>query len=306
LGEASEGFDDTILGKALSQGEPFENWKSWVPADAAGYSLGTGINLHELYAGILEFVKTEIPESEEALQKWAEVQEKVDVNVDEDILQSFNGEYVSVTLSDGQSVSALKCSNEKRILELLDRAIQGIKQVPPLAMYGISLEDSKDDELEGFKELKSTMLAAAQAQPVIGFRDGWMILASNPDAAKKLLAVREGDEDSIEGSDSLEKFDLKTDGEVYSVSYTDVGAGIRAFADGIKQFSMMAPMFMGAAMAEASDEDKKTANEVLGLLPSIAKVIAKFDFYEQKLTITREGPEENQYLRESVTLIRKP
>lgn len=306
LGAWAEGMDDTILGKALSQSAPFDNWKSWVPAEATAYSLSGGINLHELYVGVMDFVKSEIPESKETLDQWEEVQAKVGVNLDADILQAFHGECVSVTLAGGQSVTALKCSNEEKIRELLKRAIEGIKKIPQAAMYGIDLVDVDDDDLEGFQELKIAMIPASQGKPVIGFRDGWMILASSPDAAKTLLAVRAGKEKSIEGAESLKRFDMDTDGKVSAVSYTDIGAGIRAFADGIDQAAMMAPMFMGPAMAQAPDEAKKAVTEILGLLPSVAKVIRKFDFMEQNLSITRAGAEKGTYRRDSVTLIRQP
>lgn len=306
LGKFSDNAEKTLLGRALTQGEAFKNWQSWVPADATAYSMSTGINLHELYSGVVKLVRDEIPESHEALDKWDEVQKRVGVNVDEDILKAFSGENVSITLADGNTVTALKCSNEQKVRELLDRAIEGLKQIPAIQQQQIDLVDSDDAALEGFQELKIAALAMMPVKPMIGFRDGWMIFASNPASAKKLLAVRAGEEPSIEGAESLKRFDLKTDGEVYAVCYSDVGAGVRAFAQGINQFSMMAPMFLAAATADASEADKKTINGVIGLLPSIAKVIAKFDFYEQKLSITRDGPEEGTYLREAVTLIRQP
>jgi hypothetical protein len=306
-GEWAEGFDDTLLGQALDEGESFEDWKSWVPAGATSYSMGTGINLHVLYAGVLEYVMEEFPESHEELKKWDEVQDKVGVHLDEDILQSFSGEHVSVTLKDGQSVSAFKCSDPDKIKELLARAIEGIKNIPQAAMYGIELADVDDEDLEGFQELKMAMIPASQGRPVIGFRDGWMFIASSPEAVKTLLAVRAGDEDSIEGDEDLEKFDLDTDGEVYAVSYSDVGAGIRAAADGIDQAAMMAPMFMGAATANAPEEVRKAITEAIGLLPSVAKVVRKFDFLEQSLSITRAGDDdEDTYRRDSVMLIRQP
>ncbi|HYO24374.1 MAG TPA: hypothetical protein VEQ85_05435 [Lacipirellulaceae bacterium] len=306
LGKWADDGDETLLGRALGAGKPFENWMTWVPADATSYSLSTGINLHEIYVGVMSFVREEIPESHEALDQWAAMQEKVGVNLDEDVLQAFTGENVSLTLADGQTVNALKCSNPEKIRELLDRAIQGLKQVPAVQQQGLELVECDDAALEGFQEVRAAVLAMTPAKPVIGFHEGWMVIASSPAAAKKFLAVRAGDEPSIEGAESLAKFDLKTEGPVHSVSYSDVGASVRAVADGINQFAMMAPMVMGAAMQGLSPEDRKTVQEALSLLPSIAKVIRKFDFYERKLSITRKGPLEDTYLRESVTLVRKP
>ena len=307
LGEFSDNIEETLLGRAITHGQPFEDWQSWVPADATAFSMNTGIYLHELYVGILAYVREEIPESKEHLAEWDALQEKVKVNLDEDILQSFSGENVSITLPNQQSVTALKCTNEARIRELLDRAIAGLKQIPGVEEQQIELADCEDEELEGFKELKAVMLMMAPGvQPVIGFRDGWMIIGSSPAAAKTLLQCRAGDESTIADADSFKKFDLKTDGEVYSVSYSDIGAGIRAFADGIDQFAMMGPLMMMGATADASEEDRATINEVFKLLPSIAKVVRKFDFLEKNMSITREGPMENTYLRESVTLVRQP
>jgi hypothetical protein len=306
LGKISDDIDGKLLGRAITHGEEFKDWQSWVPADATAYSLSTGIYLHELYVGVLEFVREEVPEAREHLDKWAALQEKVGVNVDEDILQSFSGESVSITFADQNEVSALKCTNEAKIRELLNLAITNLKQIPQVAAQGIDLVDVDDAALEGFQEIKMAALAMSPFKPVIGFRDGWMIIGSSPEAAKTLLAVRAGDEPSIEGAESLERFDLKTEGAVSAVSYSDVGAGIRAVADAIDQMAMMAPFVTAAATADASEADKKTLSEVIGLLPSISKVIRKFDFFEQKLSITRQGPIEGSYIREAVQLIRQP
>jgi hypothetical protein len=306
LGKVSDNLNESILGRALSSGQPFEDWQSWVPVDAKAYSLNTGINLHEIYANVLSFVREEVPESHEGLDKWQAMQEKVGVNLDQDILQAFSGENVSITLSDQQTVTALKCSKPEQIRELMGRAIEGLKQIPQIQQQGLDLVDCDDDALEGFQELQLAALTMTPAKPVIGFHDGWMIFASSPAAAKTLLAVRVDSEKSIKGAESLEKFDLDVNGTVNAVSYSDVGAAIRATADGIDQFAMMAPMIVGAAAQGAKPEDMKAIQQAIGLLPSIAKVIRKFDFYEQKLSITRPGPLEASYLRETVVLVRQP
>jgi hypothetical protein len=306
LGKVSDNIDKTILGRAITHGKPFENWQSWVPAEATAYSLDTGVDLHEIYTGVMGFVREQAPESHETLDQWKAMQEKVGVNLDEDILQSFTGENVSITLPEQQSVSAFKCKNPEKVRELLDRAIAGLKQIPQIEQQGLDLVDSDDAALEGFQEVRLAMLASMPTKPVIGFKDGWMIMASSPAAAKKMLAVRAGEAKSIEGAESLKRFNLKTDGEAYAVSYSDIGADIRAAAAAVDQFAMMAPMIIGAAAQGAKPEDMKMIQQAISLLPSISKVIRKFDFYEQRLSITRKGPSDGTYLRESVTLIRKP
>jgi hypothetical protein len=41
-------------------------------------------------------------------------------------------------------------------------------------------------------------------------------------------------------------------------------------------------------------------------LPSIAKVVRKFDYYGQSVSVTRKGPSSGTYLRETVTEVRLP
>jgi hypothetical protein len=58
------------------------------------------------------------------------------------------------------------------------------------------------------------------------------------------------------------------------------------------------------AGGNANAEEMKPVMEALAILPSIAKVVEKFDYYEAKLAIVQAGPLPNSYLKQSVTLIR--
>ncbi|MAT71247.1 MAG: hypothetical protein CMJ58_17185 [Planctomycetaceae bacterium] len=311
LGRLTPDANEHMLGRAIMGQKAFDDWQSWIPAEATGYSLSTGVNLHEIYAGIYEFVEREFPEAQEGLDKFAAIQDQIGVHLDEDILQSFSGESVSVSFPSGDdaaaetlSVTAMKCSNPDKIRELLHRAVDNLKEIPFLQAQQLDLVDAEG--LEGFEELKMAAFAMAKAQPVIGFDDGWMIIGSKPAAVEKFLAVRRGEAENIASAESFERFNLGVDGPVAQVSYTDIGAGIRKAADVIDQVAAMAPMFLGMAAQQAGPEQLKPVQELIGLLPSIAKVVRKCDFVEQKLTITREGPIPNSYLRESVTLVRAP
>jgi hypothetical protein len=143
-------------------------------------------------------------------------------------------------------------------------------------------------------------------QPVIGFRDGWMVLASSKAAAEKVLAAHAGQLAPIDGAALFERLGLDAKGDVYHVSYHDIGATIRAVADAIDNFSAVARMILGMAAEHATPADFKPVQEALGLLPSVAKVIRKFDFFGHTLSVTRKGPLPNTYLRESVTEVRVP
>jgi hypothetical protein len=52
--------------------------------------------------------------------------------------------------------------------------------------------------------------------------------------------------------------------------------------------------------------DLSVVQDVLGLLPSVAKVIAKLDFQDATMTVSQPGSEAGSYSRQSVTLIKLP
>ena len=124
------------------------------------------------------------------------------MNLDRDILQSFTGECVSVTVpvksDDGptrqESFSAMKCANPDKIRELLTKAVDALNQIPQVQAQQLKLEAI--DDLPGFQKLSASIFQMFGAQPVIGFRDGWMMIGSHRDAVEKVLAVRDGKADS--------------------------------------------------------------------------------------------------------------
>ncbi|MGI9428370.1 MAG: hypothetical protein ACR2NM_06915 [Bythopirellula sp.] len=311
LGKVLPDVENSLVYQAVTQGEPFENWQSWVPADAQAYSLNTGINLHVLYSGVIDFLRDEIPESHTALDRWEEIQTEIDFHVDRDLLQAFSGETVSITVpiekEDGSTtqatVSASRCHDPEGVMRLIQRGIEALAVLPPLEAQQVKLVDC--EELDGFQEIEAAILAMFKARPVIGFHDGWMMISSSPAAVAKVIATREGNAPAIDEAASYSKFDLDVSGPVRAVSYTDVGASVQQIADTIEQIGAVAPMFIGMMAMEADPEDIKPVQEIIGLLPSLAKVVRKFDFIEEQLSVDRDGPTADTYRRDSVWLIRE-
>ena len=173
LGKIQEGAEDKLLVKLLGKGEAFDNWESWVPEDAESYSLSTGANLHVLYEYVEKLIDERIPEGKEGWQKFQAMQDQIDFHLDDDLLQSFSGECVSVTLppadeySGPQSVTALRCTNPERIQELVCRVWDLAEQQPMVASQQVKVLDS--DKLEGFHVLTAPMLDMFKVRPVMGF-----------------------------------------------------------------------------------------------------------------------------------------
>ena len=312
FGKLADNIDNKILGRMIASAKPLDNWQTWVPKNATAFSLTAGVNLHEVYNGVVNLIQEEFPESKEGFDKWAEVQAQIGVNLDRDILQSFTGECVHITVPvkaadesvSLQSVSAMKCGNPDKIRELMSRAVEELNKIPAVQMQQLKLEDCTG--LEGFQKLQAATLQMLGATPVIGFRDGWMFIATSQGAVEQLLAVRAGKAESIDSAATFQKLGLDPKGAIYSMGYYDVGASIRRAADMVDKVGAMAPMFLGMATANATPDEIKPVQEAVAIIPSIAKVIRKFDYFGHNLGVVRKGPEPGTYLRESVTEVRLP
>jgi hypothetical protein len=314
LGKLLPGVENTLLGKTFGSGESFENWQSWVPSDASTYSLSMGANLHPLYEYVVHLIEHQIPEAQDALKQFDDLQKQYDVSLDRDILQAFSGESVSVTLPAAQptllgaqdSVLAMRCHKPERIRELLHRVVEHLQQLPFVAAQQLELEEST--ELDGFEELSANVFAMFGARPVIGFHNGWMIWASNAGAAKKVLETLAGNGQTILESDAYKAFELDVSGPVQSISYTDLAQRTRQAAMMLNQAGAIVPAVIGMAGAQADGDAEKlqTVQDLVALLPSVAKIVAKFDYLEANLSVTQKGERPDTYQRRGVTLVRAP
>jgi len=314
-GRISENAGETVMGRMLMNQQPYENWKSLVPADTVGFSLNSGCTLLPLYDWAMKEIPARFPEAEEGLEKFAAVQNQHDIHVREDILQSFTGEFASVSLPGpatpfgkrADSVLMLRCTQSEHIEELIHRGINALQEIPQVKQQGVSFEEVAGHD--GFLQLKANALAMAQMDPVIGFKDGWMILGSKVSAVEAVLTTKNGEAATWADSDRFKEFGLSIDGPVSSVSYSNTGENIRAMSQAMQQLGMMAPMLIGMAQGQAQGEAAEAlqiVQELSGLLPSVGRIIGKLDFYDATMTVTQPGPESNSYVRNSVTLIRPP
>jgi hypothetical protein len=282
-----------------------------VPADAQAFSLNTGANPHALYELVMQFIEKEFPEARPKLEKFDALQNKWGIHIDRDILRAFSGECVSVKLpagsasmpGGGDKVVALRCEKPERIRDLIHQGFEKLAKSSFGQSQQLKLEPSK--ELAEFDVLSSGMLMAFGVRPVIGFHDDWMIVATNASAVQKVLKTLSGDAPSIATTERFKKFDIEVKGPVSAISYSDIGAATKQAAAFIRQAGFMAP----AIIASAGVKDPKVLKllqDAVGLLPSIANVVEKFNFLDARLTVVQKGEASGTYLKRSVTLVRTP
>jgi hypothetical protein len=309
-GKLMPGAESKTLTKVLGSGEPFKNWQAWVPANAVSYGLTTGVNLHPLYERAMEVIKERFPEAKPGLEQFEQIQNQIGVHLDRDILQAFSGESVSLALpkatpSPGaghDSVWAFRCHKPDRIRELLHLLVDKLGEHPAVAAYQFRL--AKCDDLDGFEELSAVLLTTLGVKPVIGFRDGWMIVGSNAEAVKQMLQARSGKGESIAQTKAFKQFQLKVEGPVQAIRYTNTAENIRQAAAIINQVGTMAPMILATAAGKAKPEQLKVVQDLLGLLPSVGQIVSKFDFLEAKMSVTQAGDQPGTYIRRTVTVVR--
>ena len=313
LGRFQENAGDKVLGKMIAGQQKFEDWSKWVPSSANGFSLSSGANLHPIYEWIMTEVPVAFPEAQPGLDRFAAMQDQFDLHLDEDLLQGFGGEVVSLSFPGpqtafGKSSSGVlfaRCTKPERIQELIHRGFNAISEIPQVKAQGIGLREVAG--MEGFEEITANFLGMVGVRPVIGFHDGWMVVASSPDAVRTALETQAGESESFATTDQFSQFGLTVEGPVSGISYKNTGESIRQMSQGLQQAGMMLPMFIGMAGGQGKGgPDLSVVQEIAGLLPAVGQIIGKFDFIDQQMSVTQTGPADGTYLRESVTLIRPP
>ena len=302
---------ETVLGQMFLDQQPFEDWSRWVPNNATSYSLQSGASLHPVYTWLMEVLPEKIPEIRQGLAQFDAFQNAIDLHIDEDILQAFSGESVSISLPgataspfgmQGQSAVFLKCDQPDRIHELLHRLVGQLQQIPQLESQNIDL--IKIEGREQFEEISAGVFAVVGIRPVIGFHEDWMVIASHIEAVDTILNTLEGQGTTLADTEAFQKFNIETDGPVSSIGYRNIGEGIRSASVGMQQAGAMLPMILG--MAAQNGAEISEAQEFLALIPSVGRIVGTLDFFEEQVSVTQPGPNNLSYTRQTVTTIRPP
>jgi hypothetical protein len=305
-GKLMPGTDDMTLRRMLSSGESFDEWPSWVPAGSLSYSLGSGVNLHVLYQAVMDLLDAEVPEAADGLEQFEAMQQQLDLHLDEDILQAFSGEYANVTVVTDrgrrESVMALRCHKPERIRELIHRGIEAMQQIEWVRMQQLKLSETPD--MEGFETVSAGLLTLAGASPVIGFQDGWMYIAPSPAAVRKVLETRAGEGETIEATEDFQRLNIDIEGPVRAISYANTAENLRGAADTLRKGSFVFQMIVMAAGGEIDNQTREVMEEVVALLPDVAKIVEQFDFLQAKVSVNQQGADADSYTKRSVTVVR--
>jgi hypothetical protein len=312
-GRYAAGYAEKTAGKMVAEQQAFSNWSRYVPADASGFSLSSGANLHPLYVWATTKIPELFPESDEFFTKAEAIQDEYDVHLDEDILQGFGGESVSVTMPgpmtpfgpSAKSVTMLRCTKPERITELINRGLDALTSNPQVQRQGVQVTPSA--AIDGFQQISASFfMMMGGMTPTFGMQDGWLVMGTHADAIQSVLVTQGGESDTFAQTERFTQFGMEVPDEVHSISYSNIGETIRQISNGMQQAGAMLPMFMAMAGDPQAARELEPVKDVLSLLPTIGRIVGKFDFIDSRLSVSLAGPEEDSWIRHTVTTIRPP
>lgn len=269
----------------ISGHKPLGDFAKYLPQETSSFSVNNGFSLDALYKFIEDsFTQTGEP-GKLAWAKWGEIQTELGFDVHKDLLDWLDTASVCASFQlDGREawVCMLEVGNEQTANEKLEYALEKIPpaisemvaQQPMLAMLTMRTEPTANEDLAGFHDVS---LAMMPEPAVVGVRDGWLMLASNEDAALLCLATAAGQHPNVRKNAQVMAEALVPDGPVAAISLTDHRKVPEQVA------GMLAGMSMAGGMVSAmipEPKGQRIVGKIFGIVAKLAPVAAKIDFFK--------------------------
>lgn len=284
---------DSPICKALTDRKAFDAFDKYIPADATGFSMGTGINFGLLYTTIINFIEKDVPEGAAAIAEYRAKLAEVGFDPEKDIFSWLSGEYVVIELPSsgpaspmgmggGEFALMLRVSDAAKAKERLNTFVEKAKaNLPPEAQQQVAINAATGVSAEGFHEVKIMQLAMMMPGlvPVFGVAGDWLCVASSAAAVNKCLATASGDAPSIKTNERFQKEGLTPTGPVTSVNFTDL-------SNMGQELGMVFGMMGMMSMAVPPGPEGKPARDMLTILTKLGPVMAKLDFFSSEASMT--------------------
>lgn len=255
----------------------------FVPKGADGVSATSGINLLAAYQAVMKFVREEVPDGESALAAWDEQQKSMDFNVENDLLSWIQGSFISFTVPGPSSAAAgefaylLAVSDESKARAALDRLTDLI--APMIRDNNGRLEPAVEEPLAGFRSVFHPMIGMMGIKsPTYGVKDGWMFVASSPEAVLMSLSTSEGKQENFTKNERFVSEGLPVGKDVCTVEFSD----LTAMGEGIGAALQMGSFFAGMNPELSKNPVAKAAVSMLGKVGAVARAV---DFYQSSCTV---------------------
>lgn len=272
------------LARALTSRQPFARFDRFIPQRAVGFSVSAGLDLGEIYHGVLDFIEKNVPDGADRLADWEHMQTEWGFHVERDLLSWLGGETISVQLppSDGQGVRRvmmIRVRDPRLAAQKVNAALDHLGQRIPQLLQGT--EPAPEVDADGFQALRILPLQLMlQIEPVCGMYEDWLTVGTSAGAVNECLATSRG-APSIVASKRFQQEGLIPNGPVYAASFSD----LTTFGDELGAMAYALGTFSGVVLAQIPEEEA-APKAILAIMIHGFNVLATVDFLSSSSSVT--------------------
>ncbi|HUU84246.1 MAG TPA: hypothetical protein VM243_12150 [Phycisphaerae bacterium] len=274
--------------KVFANRKPLADPYRFVPAEATEFSVSCGIDLDALYALILDVIRENAADGEAALTTWAELQDKYEFHLQEDLFDWLSGETVSVTLP-ASMPTPIKNTDSVGMFRVKDSALAARKLDAGIArLQGIVREYGNMElivtpalvKAPGFRTLTYPPLIML-AQPVVGVYQEWLVLGTSAEAINVCLDTAAGDRPNILKSERFRREGILRTEPASSASFTDLSNMQQQLSQAFHMAGVVGGI-VSQIMREQDEEGAKAVRNIMSMIQRLAPVVLQIDFYSSQ------------------------
>lgn len=294
--KVQQGKENCPLSNICLNRKPFEKFDTYIPVDATSFSVSGFIDLELAYKTVMDFIKNEVPDGEEAITEINNGLASVGFDPQADVFSWWSGEMISISLpaamqgpmASGESVLMVRVKDKTLAAEKVNLAIDKLAAFMQQQGQALMVAPAQV-KAEGFRTVTHPMMMMMGVNPVVGVHDEWLMLASSPAALNKCLDVASGAAPSIMENTRFRQEGLVPKGPVTAASFSDLSNLGQELAMVVQMIGMFGGMAMASAPPDAADE-VKVVQKAFGILSKLGPVLNKIDFFSSSSSVcTREG-----------------
>jgi hypothetical protein len=286
--ELREDAQSRALFKAFYGNPPLKDPLKYVPQDATGVNVSSGLDFQALYKAVTNFVEKEVPDGKDMLAQFKQSQVEMKFNVEEDLLSWLVGTYAHfTTLRKGaytpEWVYMFGVRDEAKAQKMLDDLIGRLGSLPE--GQSVTAEDANIEDAPNFKAvILPPFVAMLVGQPIIGVKDDYLFVGNGAKVVTLALQTGAGKGENFTKNERFASEGLPLGEHVTSYSFSD----LTHFGDELSQIFAMAGM---AQMFLPPEVMKNPAiMSGLSIANKVGKVVKTLDFYRSTCKVTqREG-----------------
>lgn len=278
--------DQKPLCKIFSGRDGVKNFDRFIPEEAESFEVSSGIDWVALYRWGLGFAAEHVPDSEEALDTWATLQEDWELNVEKDVLSLLAGPMASYTLGD-EGILLFEVTDEKKALAQVKRLLNAASKAL-MQWGGITMTPVEVLEEKGFLQLSNPMLSVMGGgfAPVVGCAEGHLILATSAATVETCLQTARGKHPRISRNARFKAEGLAPkSGPINSIHFADESRTAEEWREAIEGIGT--GLGMVAMFAQGAEPEVQSLMAGLPvILGKLGPVVGKLDFYQSSAGYT--------------------